>query len=868
MLTSRLPNRPRCEQSAIRGRARLGLVALAVATVCLGGWSLASAATPPSSSPAARHEHPRVLFTAADLEGIRTRIATYYRSEFQDFIDLVGNPVLSGQLATLEAPWGAFNNAFLAVLGTAEMQGRGFRYGASKDTPAEYCSAAMGYARQLLPRIAAAAQQPNEVLHEGYPEPYYFPVLATYDWCYAYLSTADRQAIVDAYVAAYNTKYLGQNALTMTINSMKMLANNRGANALEDIMGIVAFWGDPYPSASLQQDLYDTFHTVWYDRQFLELQRYYANGTGWHEASGGYFKVSFTSLALAAAFLQSALNDSPTTSLAFFSGFAPWIYGNIKPHSLATSGCTTGRCPVYLERWGMMTGGIDGFSCKNSLLNSGLLRVGRHGNAGLTKYLTQSVATDFDDCTTVVTKYGGPWTNAVLFWFVFGDRDIAAKSPAAAGLSKNQKLGLGEYTMKSGYGPTDSQVIFWAPQFRMYGHATHEIGHFTIHKFGDLLLTSANSKSGDAVLSNGAGRNNVFRNVVGIRKSADDHVLSFDGRVNDPLFEARGLSDVNLAGSVTAEHLANDAAYVRYDGSLSWSPSTATHWQRSLVRVYGPPDHEYVVVMDRVNATNPNATKVWKAWVPVQPQYLNGTPTQPRLGKWTSSTSSLLSVTNAQGGLKSQSFESAPTHGRLFMQVHAPTAVHINLQGGPGKEFQSGVDDGSTPWGAPAMTDAMRAHLGWGRIEVVPQTAQSYDAFLVAFQFGDSNSLASMTPTRRLTSGDSQMIGVHVTDPLAQWVTMFAQHPSTVGALRSTTYAFQSSTAISHHLVTDLAPNQPLYVSVSVSAGTTTITVTPDSQPGAPAIPTSPDGVLRFSVDSARVLGPPASPTNVRIGVR
>lgn len=827
--------------------------------------SLGQAATPPSASPMARREHPRVLFTSADLEGLRARIATHYRSEFQSFINLVTAPNLTGSLAAVEAPWGAFNNAFLAVLGPAEMQARGFSYSASRDTPTEYCRTAMDYARQLLPRLATAAQQPNETLQMGFPEPFYFPVLATYDWCYAHLSTADRQSIVDAYIAAYNVKYRGQNPLTLQINSMKMLANNRGANALEDIMGVVAFWGDAYPSTSQQQEMYDAFHAVWYDRQFLELQRYYPNASGWHEDSGGYFQVSFTSLSLAAAFMQTALADSPTTSIPFFSGFAPFVLGNIKPHSLSGSGCVGGRCPVYLERWGTMSGGIDGFSCKNSIINSGLLRIGKHANAGLTKWLTTSAATEFEGCTTTVTRYGGPWTNAVLFWFILGDRDITERSPATASLAKTLKLGLGEYTMKSGYGATDSQVTFWAPSYKMYGHSSFEIGHFSIHKFGDLLLTAANSKSGDAVLS--TGKNNVFRNTIGIRKG-NDPLLEYDGRVADPLFEARGLNDVTLAGDVTAELIANDVAYVRYDGSLSWAPATASAWHRSFVRVFGPPDHEYVVVLDRVNTPNAANTKIWKAWVPVQPQFVDGTVTQPRAGKWSSSNATTLSITNAQGGLVTPNFESAPTHGRLFMRMLSPSTFQVTLQGGPGKEFQSANDDGTTPWGTPTMTDAMRAYLGWGRIEVVPQTAQPYDVFLSVMQFGDSQTLSSMAPTARINAADGRMIGAHLRDQLAQWVMMFAQHPDHVGQLQSTSYAFASSTPLSHHLVTDLTPSVSLFIATTTSGGVTTVTISPNSVPGAPSLTSSPDGVLRFSLDGARVIGPPQAPGNIRISVR
>lgn len=857
-------------RSIERPRARRPLGGLRGTLVIVGtilsmGTGTASfAATPPAGSPLARGERPRIFFTSADLEGIRTRIATYYRSEFQAFIDLVTSPsALTASQRAVEANWGSFNNAFLAALDPAAMQARGFSFSASRDTRAEFCSAAMNYARLQLPDIIEGGGQNPEALHEGYPQPKFFPVLATYDWCHAQLSAADRQAIVDAYLTAYSRKYQGRNLLSFPIASLEMLANNRGANNTEDIMGILAFWGDSYPSASVQQELYDAFHVIWMDRMVTELQRFYGTGTGWHESPGGYFHMSFTDLTIIMGALESALGTRYTSSLPFFTNYPLFVLGNFKPHSLSPSGCPNGaRCPSYQERWGTTSGGISGFSCKNSLINSGQLRIGRHPNAGLSKWLTNLGANEYDQCTTVVTRYGGAWTNAVLFWFLYGDRDIASVVPT---LGRTLLHGLGEYTMKSGYGHQDSQVVFFGAPYRMYGHATSDIGHFSIHKFGDLILTPGNSKSGDANLE-GAGRN-LFKNVVAVRKGTDS-ILDFDGSVRDPLFESRGITLVRLAGQVTAEHLAQDVAYVRYDGSLSFAPSTASVWHRALARVYGPADHEYVVLLDRLNSPTATNTKIWKAWVPTQPQYVDGTVTQPRQGKWTSTNSTTLSITNQQSGLQTSNFVSAPTHGRLFLKVLSPSGAHVSLQGGPGKEFQSGLDDGSTPWGAPVMTDAMRAYLGWGRVEITPATPQPYDVFLTVMQFGDSQSLATPAPAVRINSSEGRTLGAHIRDQLAQWVMMFAQDANQVGQIQATSYSFTAVTPISHHLVTDLVPNRELYVDVRTSGGVTTVSLSPTSVPGAPGITTSSGGVLRFSIDGGRVLGPPVAPQNIRIQIR
>lgn len=106
--------------------------------------------------------------------------------------------------------------------------------------------------------------------------------------------------------------------------------------------------------------------------------------------------------------------------------------------------------------------------------------------------------------------------------------------------------------MRSGYGATDSQVTFWARAHELYGHDSTEFGHFTLHKFGNLILTPANSKSGDAVLS--SAKFNLFNNVIGIHKGTSDQSLGFNGAVVDPFFRRAGHhADRNTrAGTMTA----------------------------------------------------------------------------------------------------------------------------------------------------------------------------------------------------------------------------------------------------------------------------------------------------------------------------
>jgi hypothetical protein len=809
------------------------------------------AASPPENSPIALGKHPRLFFTVDDLPALRERITKYYRNEFQDFINLLNNvSTLSAQQKRIENYWGGLNYAFVAVLDPQEMQRRGFIFSKGFNTPQVYCDKAINYVKNFLENISSAMKQGPHNLSIGYPENYYFSALVTYDWCYSYINLVDRIKIIDAFISAYNVKYKDKNLLNMEIDSRNMLCNNQSSANLHDILGIIAFYKDPYPDSNIQKSMYEAFHNIWIQRVLVELDYFYKNGTGWHEGPGNYLTDGYLNLGIPIAMYASALGIDYISLMPFFSSYPLFVLANLKPHGLLSQCGSSGTvpCRIFMERWGTIGGGIDTLSCKVSLLNSGMLRQSNHPNASLGKWLHINIG----KCTDTVTRYGGTWSNAVLYWFLYGDREIIAQSPTQMNIAKTHKFGLGQYIFRSGYDSDASQVVFWAKEHRMYGHESEEYGSFTLHKFGNLILTPGNSKSGEGVL-NGGTKSNLFQNILGVHKGISDPLLKFDGKNVDPLFGSRKISSIKISGKLIVEDINNPYYdYISYDNSFSWDIKTSNVSQREFIYVRGPINKEYIVVFDRMNVINPSTDKkIWKIWVPAQPEFVNGTPISSRIGQWTSTDTDTISMTNKRSfSDTSPRFESPPTHGKFYLKALAPDTIRVNVLGGPGKEFQSGDDDGSTPWGAPTITDRVREYLGWGRIEIRPTIAQNYDTFLNVIQFGDANSLSSMSPTAKVTTTNAKMIGVDIQDSANHWLVLFAKHPSDLSEIISTGYTFRPIASLSKHLVVNMKPSTTFYMTHEKGMAGTTVVISSSPRTGSVVLTSTKYGVVHFTLDN------------------
>ncbi len=837
---------------AVEGRLRLGaaeLVRPAVSTA-----DELEQGRPPGGSPAAQGQHPRIFFTQTDLPAIRAKIAGFYKDEFQQFLDLLGRPEkLTRRQRAIASHWGSLNYAFVAALDPDELRRSGFRLPADLGTKGALCDRAMRHVRDMLPTLAKAPVANHNYLTTGYPRPLMVPVMAAYDWCFDSLTDGDKQAIVDTFVTAFERRYATRDPRNLEIKGLDRLANNQASAGMQDLLPIVAFWGDPYATPEVQRTMYRYFETIWLGRLLAELDVLYADGAGWHEGPGGYFAEGFVNLAWGFAAFSKALGLRHITELPFFTRQGEFLLGLVKPMTVAAN-CGNGRerCPRRFERWGAMSGGIAGPSCRQTVLAAGLL----HAHGGDGTLLKWGIDELLGGCTTLGKRFGGAWANAVFYWFLFGDRDIPA-SQSVDTLPLSLKHGLGVYSMKTNYlDPAATHVVFFAQPVNTYGHGTWQYGDFSLSKYGNLVVQAANRKSGDGNLRTNPSAGSLFRNVLTVHRGENDPTLSVNGSGPPaPQLSRYGITRIRRVGTVRAESLNSGGFdYISYDNSEAFREDTATLSQREFVYIRGPENSEYLVLLDRFNAVAPEANdKVWRIWVPHQPEFVNGTGTQPRPGKWTSSDSDLIRLTNQFEAMESRAFKTGPTSGRFYLRTLLPTRPVINFIGGPGMEFQNGNDDGTTTWGAPRMTQAMREYLGWGRIEVRPSHVSAYDVFLNVIQFGNARTLTRPSEMQLLESRTSGMTGVHLRDEHNEWVVMFASDRWPSSPRTSAHYRIRPAAKTSEHLLVNMGSSTPFAVRAQREGEQVRVEVTADRGGTEGIVRSSAAGVLRFTLHGTAV---------------
>ncbi len=259
----------------------------------------------------------------------------------------------------------------------------------------------------------------------------------------------------------------------------------------------------------------------------------------------------------------------------------------------------------------MISDGISGIGCRGLQLTGGMLARAGDARAGVARWLHLGEY-EQRSCDDEMRRRGELWVNAGLYWFLFGDRHVAATPPEGV-VPTSLRLGLGEYVFRSDWSPAATQLVAWATPWDMYGHQPRtDGGHFTLHKFGNLIVHAGNGKSGDGVVDNFVGTN-LARNVIGIRRGAEPILQFAPAKTFDPFWLARGLDRIELRGALIADEIGGSLDYVAFDATLNWT-ARGDAVERELVYLRGPTNSEYLVVLDRVALRNDADAPVWKVW--------------------------------------------------------------------------------------------------------------------------------------------------------------------------------------------------------------------------------------------------------------
>jgi hypothetical protein len=389
---------------------------------------------------------------------------------------------------------------------------------------------------------------------------------------------------------------------------------------------------------------------------------------------------------------------------------------------------------------------------------------------------------------------------------------------------------------RSDWSPAATQLVAWATPWFMYGHQPGtDAGHFTLHKFGNLIVHAGNGKSGEGIVENFVGTN-LARNVVGIRRGTEA-ILQFAPPLKqlfDPFWRERGIVDrIEQRGALIADQIGGLLDYVAFDATLAWA-ERADAVEREIVYLRGPTNGEYVVVLDRVALRNDADVPIWKVWTAAPADFSAGVPKagSQQAGIWEASGRPVARVVNQRSGLKTPDFASPDTHGALFVTPVWPSRLRMRILGGPNREFQD--LDGATPFGTPTMTDGSREYLGWGRIETWPLDRTNRHVFLHVLQPGDARTIGPPTPATPLASADGAWIGVLVADPSKPWILMWMKDGgrSPVLPLR-----YREPAGGARHAIFNLRPNEP--VRIDRVAGEVII-----GGPSGAEVAVSPSGVL------------------------
>ena len=641
---------------------------------------------PTASAYTVAQGHPRLFFLASEVPALRAKCTGPMASDYNDlksYCDSNINASLPlGSIDFYEDELAAYSFAYLMSQNTA-------------------------YA-------ARAKQIATYAMGQGYEgeSPYTNGLALFYDWCWGYLTAAERQTFGSALAASGNAYLASENWTAMNNYHSKPSRLSDFAYA-----GLALFWDGVANSAAVT--FCDMFHEHTFGAQHTlacidEIA-----------SDGSYFEGDYNTIVLGEAFREGCwLWATATNEDAFL------VSGNLK-HML----------DYYLYDTFAKNGPGSGASMSAS--KQGDSKSHTVGSASV-RVIAQSLAREYQDgrgkwLASQIVSVGLGYVNRPDRWklIVYTDTALSSATPPSPPPSRCFR-DMGTAYMRSGWNLTETSTdvygVFRCEQMDA-GHTNAHQNHFLIARGNDVLAIDSGVYDG-GVSSHHVNyfERTIAHNTVTVYNPSETR---FGSRSNDgwqlPLDEELPVrfGDASNAsryrGSIVGYRDTDAFTYVKGDATAAYSPAKVSLFTREMV--YLKPD--IFVVFDRVTATSASYKKRWLLHSVNEPTVSGDT------------------VTVQEGS------------SRLFVKSLLPAPRTIMKVGGSGHQFD--VNGTNYP---PSQT--VTPDMGAWRFEVSPTVdAQQHQFLHVLYVCGSGT---SSMPEARLVEGEA-MVGVEV----AGHVVMFSR---------------------------------------------------------------------------------------------
>ena len=681
--------------------------------------------TPKPNSPIAKGAHPRIFLTAEGVNAMRERIKTYYKTDFQNFVadldQLYSTAGGSGAFTEWNVVFAAARSfALLYQIDPATIGGI-----TAQHTKKEYGQKAIELGLHLAQNLDdgwTEAHHGASNLTTGEGGLASLALQVVYDWTYDLATVEQRRALATRLITMWNNRY----------NSQKVKLENHYAANVHVYGGALCFYGDndlgaSYTTAAKQ--MMDSFQDVFIERQLGVAARLFEGSSDWMEGDN-YSMDAYTGIMMLAGAAGSALGENFFATNAWLHGAPYYIYYSLMPMPYQ------GR--HYFSQQNTSTA-ITARSRSTSAIMNMVAASLMNDDSNLAAFAAWFCEKSPYSLDVDGYQYYEPHIYDFFYKFVFGTKQVPKRPPEEAGIPLSMHLGQ-MHVMRSDHGYDDATLIqFFSHQYwYANGHNEEEMGAFNLHRFGPLAVAAANTKNADSGIPRigSGGKAMAQNNVFGL--GPDKELGVEKGSINDQMDTPQDfqIGANTHIGTVEAREQQNGLYdYVNYNYTRSYKGgSKATLARRALVYLRGPVNHEFVVVMDRVQSTQ---EKYFVIHTPADIDAVNGTWSAAGNGHWTSPAKTVKVANRIDRA-----------HGQMYLTSVLPPNTTLHKFGGTGYEWvwaDGSPLDYSGPFGEIA-----RYLLSDHTLQIRSQD----NLFLTVMQIGDANTMGASAAVENISGAN------------------------------------------------------------------------------------------------------------------